>query len=382
MSARLAGASHRIALAALAALVITAPACERPRPPPPLAEAPPPAAPIPPAPVAPAVPDCAAPAYQSAAAINAGSLNGLAWEPYRREEIGWEIYAPVVAKEIATACPPQSPGFAAALARWQASRGLPADGLFNGAAFDIIKGLNQERRPFVMATTAGRCPEPPREGALAFADQDESYGGKRIQLRRGALAAYRQMRDAARREAPGAVSDPQFLVIFSGFRSPVADAARCLLEQNCTGVTRARCSAHRTGLALDINLGAAPGYKPDNSADENRLYMSRTPAYRWLVANAGRFGFVNYVFEPWHWEWTGEPPEIAAGAGTMTLSEVLNDRRRQGEQGNDVQTELGRGARADSGRLRARAGTGAAPQADADADKRPSTGPAAQRPPR
>jgi LAS superfamily LD-carboxypeptidase LdcB len=36
--------------------------------------------------------------------------------------------------------------------------------------------------------------------------------------------------------------------------------------------------------------------------------MSGTPAYRWLVANAGRFGFVNYVFEPWHWEWTGEAP--------------------------------------------------------------------------
>ena len=36
--------------------------------------------------------------------------------------------------------------------------------------------------------------------------------------------------------------------------------------------------------------------------------MSRTPAYRWLVANADRFGFVPYPFEPWHWEWTGEAP--------------------------------------------------------------------------
>ncbi len=35
--------------------------------------------------------------------------------------------------------------------------------------------------------------------------------------------------------------------------------------------------------------------------------MVQTPAYRWLLANARRFGFVNYVFEPWHWEWTGEP---------------------------------------------------------------------------
>ena len=37
--------------------------------------------------------------------------------------------------------------------------------------------------------------------------------------------------------------------------------------------------------------------------------MVAAPAYRWLVANADRFGFVNYPFEPWHWEWTGEPPK-------------------------------------------------------------------------
>ena len=51
----------------------------------------------------------------------------------------------------------------------------------------------------------------------------------------------------------------------------------------------------------------APGYPPESSDDANRLYESRTPAYLWLVANAGRFGFVSYPFEPWHWEWTGEP---------------------------------------------------------------------------
>jgi D-alanyl-D-alanine carboxypeptidase len=35
--------------------------------------------------------------------------------------------------------------------------------------------------------------------------------------------------------------------------------------------------------------------------------MARSPLYRWMVVNAGRFGFVNYAYEPWHWEWTGEP---------------------------------------------------------------------------
>jgi LAS superfamily LD-carboxypeptidase LdcB len=59
---------------------------------------------------------------------------------------------------------------------------------------------------------------------------------------------------------------------------------------------------------MDLFLGAAPGYPPESSADPNRLYQSQSGAYRWMVANAARFGFVNYPFEPWHWEWTGEAP--------------------------------------------------------------------------
>jgi hypothetical protein len=59
---------------------------------------------------------------------------------------------------------------------------------------------------------------------------------------------------------------------------------------------------------MDLFLGAAPGYPPDSSADPNRLYQSRSNAYLWMVAHARQFGFVNYPFEPRHWEWTGEPP--------------------------------------------------------------------------
>jgi LAS superfamily LD-carboxypeptidase LdcB len=59
---------------------------------------------------------------------------------------------------------------------------------------------------------------------------------------------------------------------------------------------------------MDLDLGAASGFGPDSTDDANRLFISRGAAYRWMVANAGRFGFVNYPFEPWHWEWTGEAP--------------------------------------------------------------------------
>jgi LAS superfamily LD-carboxypeptidase LdcB len=173
-----------------------------------------------------------------------------------------------------------------------------------------LRAMNQlwiGRRPFVKAS-AKACPPAPAEASLARATPAESYGGKTIALRPGALAAYRAMTAAARRDLPQLAADKRLMTLFSGYRSPDADDARCAAEGDCQGVVRASCSAHRTGLALDIDLGAAPGERIDSADDANRLFISRSAPYRWLVANAGRFGFVPYPFEPWHWEWTGEPP--------------------------------------------------------------------------
>ena len=175
-------------------------------------------------------------------------------------------------------------------------------------AFTRMKGVIQMRRPFVRLSAQRICPAPPAEGAQAQAAPTEGYAGKPIQLRPDALAAWRRMAAVARADDPAIAADPRNLTIFSGFRSPADDDARCAREGNCNGVVRATCSAHRTGLAMDLYVGQAPGFGPDSSADANRLFMSRTPAYRWLVANADRFGFVPYPFEPWHWEWTGEAP--------------------------------------------------------------------------
>jgi hypothetical protein len=53
-------------------------------------------------------------------------------------------------------------------------------------------------------------------------------------------------------------------------------------------------SMHERGLAVDFRLGG-------------RTIGSRSsPAYRWLAANAARFGFSNYPPEPWHWSTNGE----------------------------------------------------------------------------
>ena len=273
-----------------------------------IAPGPPPAPP----PVAPSKPGTVASICGTgpvaAAAANARSLRTLAWSPFGRQEAGWEIYAPLIAREIATGCAPETPGFATALADWQGSHRLPSDGVLSDAVFAQLKGVVQLRRPFVRVRQGDYCPEAPADGRLAWADKSEGYQGKLVQLRTGALAAYRRMTAAARADDPRIAADPRNLTIFSGFRSPDYDAARCAKEGNCDGVVRATCSAHRTGLAMDLYVGQAPGFEPDSSADPNRLFMSRTPAYRWLVANADRYGFVPYPFEPWHWEWMGEDP--------------------------------------------------------------------------
>jgi hypothetical protein len=250
--------------------------------------------------------DCRAEGWAGAARANGGSLAALAWAPFRRPETGWEVYAPLIQREIGTVCGPDTEGFAKAFAGWQGEHGLSATGLMNEADFIALKNGVQTRREFVRFTSLGTCPETADQ--IAAARIQEGYSGKAVQARPAVLAAYRRMVAAAKAEVPEIAADPRNLTIFSGYRSPSADAARCQIEGNCDGIVRARCSAHRTGLALDMYVGQAPGFGPDSSADPNRLFMSKTPTYLWLVANAHRFGFVNYPFEPWHWEWTGEPP--------------------------------------------------------------------------
>lgn len=238
-----------------------------------------------------------------AAGTNAATLRALRWTPFGKPETGWETYAPLIASEIKSNCPFTSPGFAQALSVWQRARGLPATGVVDPRGFAAMKALWQSRRPFVALSKRKICPVPPRVVLSA-----KGYQGKVIKVRPKALGAYRAMVAAAHADVPALRRDPRWLAIYSGFRDPTSDAARCRTESNCDGTRRATCSPHRTGLALDLYVGEAPGYGPDSTKEPSRRAMSKTPAYRWMVANAKRFGFVNYAYEPWHWEWTGEAP--------------------------------------------------------------------------
>lgn len=248
-------------------------------------------------------------AWSEAALANALSLNTLIWTPFNQVETGWEIYVPVLQQEIGVRCDPASGAFAAGLAGFQARYNLPPTGMFDAATFTVLKGVLQERRPFVMARVRNECPEPPPLNQLGYLSPEEEHADRLTRLlRRDVLDAYRRMAAAARAEVPAIAADPELLQIFSGFRDPEADAARCAQQGNCDGVRRAVCSPHRTGTAVDLYVGRAPGMGVDSTAPESRLFMSRGPAYQWLVINAGRFGFRPYLYEPWHWEYVGGHP--------------------------------------------------------------------------
>jgi len=248
-----------------------------------------------------------APAFESAAARNTADIDGLDWKPYGPPETRWPTPAPRIAVEIASNCAWESPGFANALAGWQKAHNRSPTGVLDQDTFSLMKVRWHLLRPFVILNRQGGCPPAPPPAALATARPDEVYGSRPTQLRADALAAFRRMIADARAADPAIARDRQALLIFSGYRSPIENDVTCLLQGGCDNVTRAPCSAHRTGLAMDIVVGAAPGGRVDSTDNANRLAQSQTPTYRWLVRNAHRYGFVNYVFEPWHWEWS--PPE-------------------------------------------------------------------------
>lgn len=88
----------------------------------------------------------------------------------------------------------------------------------------------------------------------------------------------------------------------------------CRTRESESGVDRAISAAppghseHATGYALDFTVRPADGC-PDAEA-----CMAAKPAFRWLAANAARYGFEmsfpasnkqGVKWEPWHWRWVG-----------------------------------------------------------------------------
>ena len=268
--------------------------------------------------------------FVDAAVKNAESIDTLDWAPFGPHEKGWAIYEILIGQEIGTSCGAGTAVFSQRLADFQTKYGVAPDGVFTPATFEVFKGVWQERRPFVMLRVQHLCPDTPTLSNLKLVPKDEeSFDRDDRALRADALGAYQAMLAAARRESGAIAADPKALTIFSGYRDPVSDAARCETEHNCDGAHRAACSAHRTGTAIDLDVGNVQGVHADDATTDNRMLQTRTAAYRWMVANANRFGFVNYAFEPWHWEYVKGPlPATAPPEPILTNAATLRVARR------------------------------------------------------
>ena len=131
---------------------------------------------------------------------------------------------------------------------------------------------------------------------------ERNAAGREFELTAAAAAAWQAMRDAA-------AADGVTLLLVSAFRSIARQheivAAKLARGQSLEAILQVSAapgfSEHHTGRAVDIGT-------PDSPALEEAF--EQTPAFAWLQANAGRFGFVlsfprdnacGYLYEPWHW---------------------------------------------------------------------------------
>ena len=136
---------------------------------------------------------------------------------------------------------------------------------------------------------------------VEFIDGDKSF-----KLHPSAMSAWKRMKEAARTEGI-------HLYIVSAFRS-IARQSEIIERKRRNGISEKEIirvsalpgfSEHHTGRALDLNT-------PDFPALEEEVEDS--PAFRWLIQNASRFGFeLSYPrenkygisYEPWHWFYKG-----------------------------------------------------------------------------
>jgi len=242
--------------------------------------------------------------FTAAAARNAQLRRSLSWVFGGRSQTGWEIYVPLITNTIAVDAEAGSPEFAAALSKWQQKNGIASTGILDA---DTLQALIR----FWQGQRLGRS-SPPVDGSLISAPITDFFDPTRdpglLQLERQTYEAYKRMLAAAAKELGASVKftktgelaeGEKFLRIVSAYRSPAYQAELRRKEPNAGRGALAKFSPHSTGQVLDLYVGG----EPVTTKDHNRLLQVQTPAYKWLVKNANRFGFYNYFYEPWHWEY-------------------------------------------------------------------------------
>ncbi len=237
--------------------------------------------------------------FKDAAAANATFKKNLKWTFGSKPQTGWHLYVPLIQRLLETEAAPESTEFAAALARWQATSDLRPNGVLETETLSaMIKYWQSRRLNSSVYPAADEVLTAPIEDFF-----DPGRGVELLKVRRDAFAAYKAMVAAARADKSLNLKDgTSFLKIVSAFRSKEYQDELRRRSPHAGRAALAVNSPHFTGRALDIYVGG----EPVSTRDENRAVQIETPAYKWLVKNAERFGFRPYYYEPWHWEYVPE----------------------------------------------------------------------------
>ena len=243
-------------------------------------------------------------AFAAAASQNAALRNELTWTFGGKQQRGWYLYDLLIGKTLKTAEDFGTSDFASAVATWQKRSGLSADGVLDEDALMRMVSQWQDNR---LKNRAAATPDQ-----LLTAPPTDFYDPSRApelrQVERNTYAAYKRMIAAAvadptlklARTSSGELApNEKYFKIISSFRSREYQDELRRKSPNAGSAGLAVNSPHFTGRALDIYVGA----DPVDTKDANRAIQVDTPAYRWLVRNAERFGFRPYFYEPWHWEY-------------------------------------------------------------------------------
>ena len=233
-------------------------------------------------------------AYAAAAVNNVTLRNELNWTFGGKQQRGWYLYDLLIIKTLDSKHDTITDDFAATLARWQKKRGLSADGVLNeNSLMALISQWQSDRlKDRTPATAEQLMTAPPSDF------YDPGRAPELRQVERNTYDAYKRMIAAAAAD-PDLKVGPTDLKIVSAFRSRDYQDELRRKSPNAGSAGLAVNSPHFTGRALDLYVGGSPV----DTRDANRAIQVNTPAYRWLVRNAERFGFRPYFYEPWHWEY-------------------------------------------------------------------------------
>jgi LAS superfamily LD-carboxypeptidase LdcB len=246
----------------------------------------------------------AAPALIAAAEENSVLRNELVWTFGGKAQRGWFLYDLLIRQTLNTQKETATTDFASSLLSWQKQVGLEPQGVLDEDSLMALVSQWQNNR---LQDRTLAAPEQ-----LLTAPASDFYDPERLeelrQVERQTYAAYKRMIAAA-------IADPtlklahtrsgelapeeKYFKIISAFRSREYQERLRRESPNAGTAGLAVNSPHFTGRALDLYVGG----EPVDTRDANRAIQVDTPAYRWLVRNAERFGFRPYFYEPWHWEY-------------------------------------------------------------------------------